>query len=243
MRIITAGDHRFRDSVAFNVGRAHQFGLSIAVYDLGDVGLPDVIEWTIDDPTFKQTGRYERTHSTRPTAMHKPAMMVDAVRRFPGEMLLYLDGDAVMFDDPRGMMPGVEFDIALVCRRESERIVNAESRHLPRYRWTGQFNAGVMLFASTPGRDEFMRQWMQGIANECDQYVVNETANPDAELIEPGKAWVRGGVRYVSLGNEWNYRNCEIRDGERASIYHVVGGHKQSVINQALGKGLQNDGC
>ncbi|MEM8875299.1 MAG: putative nucleotide-diphospho-sugar transferase [Planctomycetota bacterium] len=221
MRVITAGNSRYRPIVELGVAQAHLMGYDVGLFDLGDLG----IGWAHPievDPRLAVEGNYKVDEKGYPTkALHKPRMLREAQERYGGSDLLYLDGDAILVRPVHDIFDH-DFDVAVTVRPKHERDRTLRMR--PAWdQWIGWVNAGVVALADSAGAVEFVHRW----AAECDrkgndQFALNEMVNPKHRRLRPGETWVEDGVRIHALdGQKYNFGGFHAPGYEEASILHL----------------------
>jgi len=158
MLFITAADHKFYFFLPYMVGQIERLfpKAKFIVYDLGleeqerlqlNEWGAEVRKWHIG-PGEPVTGP-----NYYPRALHKPSIILDALKRSPNEYAVYLDADAIPSRDFK--MP-LDFDVAVTLVNQYDLSV-LEAK--PDIEYNGIFNTGVMLFGRSKRRLAFVEEW------------------------------------------------------------------------------------
>ena len=260
LKVITAGDAKYRRYIELTQRRALALGYGIDIYDLNDLGFGT--QHTVADPEFRRTGRYRSPPGTTKSvrALHKPAVIQRSLRS-AGGWALYLDGDAILHR-PVDDVTGDDFDVGVTVRQMWEveliaAIRDDEYKRLAR----GYINAGVILFCDTPRAIDFVHRWTASTAQlGNDQLALNSLVAPwRGARHKPRLFSVReaAGVRVKFLPAR-DFNNIYLHDDagiryarRRARILHFRAGRSRDAFDTVcaacgIGEGADTDivgGC
>lgn len=132
MILITAGNHKFKQLIKHSLKQANKFNYVMRVFDLGNLGF----------------GELYKVDNLKSTCIHKPALIKKVLMELPGQLIVYLDGDAFINDKIDEI--DQDYDLGLTIRNPEEKQIAYS------YSW---INAGVMFLRSNPQMLSFVDQW------------------------------------------------------------------------------------
>lgn len=235
VRILTAGCKKFVKPIELNLKQAKFFGYDTTVYDLGNLGIDNSIVHEITDPDFAKKSRYTKTSEIGYAAksLHKGDIVLDCLKNNPNDLVVYMDGDAMLLDSIDEVDTG-DYDIGITIRdaRETKKIKHKNEKLKA---FLGTINAGIIIFAPTDVAKEFTKRWSEQIVPmESDQKALNQLVNPDMIQYKPGDIFVVDGVRFKCFdGGIYNFGHWPERPQEDVKILHCKGhrfrGHMQEI--------------
>lgn len=164
MRIVTAADSNyFQFLLELMVASEGHLGVLPDVYDLGlkkgqrdFIGLmPGTRVYRV--PDFPKPGHYY-PKGYKPTALHKPAMLLDYCYR-TNDDVLYLDADAKPVD--HFAFPDVEIGMA---RAHDKVLASYNGTEMSEY--IGPYHTSVIFLKLTDWRSDFLRAWETDLNND-----------------------------------------------------------------------------
>jgi hypothetical protein len=193
--------------------RAHQckaFGWDECTYDLG--GLNRGKAWPVDE----FTGYH-----------YKPRMILDALARYPGEDVLYLDADAIPVDSLADVWQR-DFDIAVGVRTGSELFSKDDADQ----RFIGWVNAGVMFIRNNAASMGFVEQWANETVKSDDQTALNSLLGRPARPWQWWQTFESNGARVLSLPSPvFNYTHDVLLQPPGVRVFHFVGKRWRQHLN------------
>lgn len=189
MRIITAGDYKFKQTILATMNAAIACGYSCSVYDLGKLGFG--ITWAVPE-FYSNNGYYMKTFGNwKSTAQHKPTMILKTIT-YHQQPILYLDGDAVL--QQQFKLPD-DIDIAITARLPGE----LDAAGLAHRDAMGQSNAGVIYCNYTEATIKFLNLWQQLTVEHDDQFALNKLLNPQHRLLQPWQRFEACNCQVLAL--------------------------------------------
>ena len=158
MFFVTAADTKFYFFLPYMVGQIERLfpKARLIVYDLGleDQERLQLNEWGVETRKWHiGPGDPVTAPNYYPRALHKPSMILDALKSNPNEYAVYLDADAI---PSRAFKMPPDFDVAVTLVNQYDLSV-LEMK--PEIEYNGIFNTGVMLFGRSKRRLAFVEEW------------------------------------------------------------------------------------
>jgi len=151
MKIVTAGDEKFKEMVGFSVRTAKKLGYETIIFDLGGLGVGKRYEIKRDDFSV---GKHYGVYAIK--VPFKPKLLKRALEK-TDEFLVWLDGDAFLISKIDEVVG--DYDIGVTMRRQEERGKS------PYPSISGYINAGVLFINNTKGARKFIDMWIKEIPN------------------------------------------------------------------------------
>ena len=158
MLFISAADHKFYFFLPYMAAQIDRLfpKARLIVYDLGleEQEVLHLNSWGVEVRKW-HVGPGESITSPNfyPRALHKPSMILDALKSNPNEYAVYLDADAI---PSRAFKMPPDFDVAVTLVNQYDLSV-LEMK--PEIEYNGIFNTGVMLFGRSKRRLAFVEEW------------------------------------------------------------------------------------
>lgn len=219
VKIITAGDKKFRKMVKNSVEKAEALGHKIKPIDLGGLGFGTKHDVDPDSLTIW------RGYIAKIT--HKPGL----VERFlEDEFTVWIDGDAFLIGKIDGVVSG-DYDIGVTIRRANESTAHPMAIF--------PANAGVMFFNPTKETRKFIKKWNKRtyeLPSKSDQHALNLFLKESEDYRGRGKYGYdmecQGAT--IRLFNSEVYNHYYFDDTlEDAKILHFKGKHRNKYWDYA----------
>lgn len=228
MRILTAGCSRFRDPIQLNIKQAERFGYDVSVFDLGGLEIDGSIDHEIDDPEFKAKARYHRVPGLAYSAksLHKGEIIQECQEENPDDLIVYMDGDAMMsqdLDDIPTLLDGCDIGVTVRDAMDMNRSLGKPS---PMREFLGTFNAGIIVFNGTDKAKSFVKEWSSRIDKcQSDQRALNLFINPTLKEFKVGDVITMPcGTKVKCLdGGVYNFGYFPEHPGPEVRIIHCKG--------------------
>ena len=168
MYFITGADSKFYFFIPYMVAQIERLfpKARLMVYDLGleEQETLQIREWGVEVRKWHiGPGDPVKAPNYYPRALHKPSMILDALKRHPNETAVYLDADAI--PNRRFSVP-TDCDVAVTLVNQRDLAI-LESK--PEIEYNGIFNTGVMLFGRSKRRLAFVSEWSDRLS-ESDSF-------------------------------------------------------------------------
>lgn len=214
MKILTAGNLKFKRMIEDSVKKIEQFGYEPVVYDLGDLGFGKKINVS---PT-------DLIRTEKPIAcVFKPYMFKKCLTKCKeGEVIVYLDGDAFLLQKIDEFEID-DYDIAVTVRKEAKQYIT--------HPYMGAVNAGVIVFRKNKATMKFIEKLIKVVIDEQnDQVGLNICLKEYIDLEKIGQVIKKNNLRVKLLpGDIYNNYYTDI---SKAKIRHLKGTIKKSTLNE-----------
>jgi len=219
VQIVTAGDWKFREILRLSQDQSAKFGYEHTTYDLGNLGFG--LHWNVRNLTY---------HS-----VHKPSMILHRLASLrDGEVLCYLDGDAVAIKSIHSIETAV-FDVAVTVRdsRDIKRIWSRGDDGDLRS-WLGCINAGVMFFRKTNAAICFCETWHERTAEfGDDQAALNCLLNPDQKILGDDHLVIMPALKLRTLrSDKFNWGHWPEEPLPETRVVHCKGYSWQGTLDR-----------
>lgn len=223
MRIVTAGDYKFRDMICTTAHQARVCGYEIDIYNLGGLGFGiPYAEWDMPSVADAQFATWKSV------AQHKPDVIIKSMTEHQ-DSIFYLDGDAVLL---RALDFPFDFDIAITARLPNE-LDKVDPQHKEPM---GRSNAGVILFNNTPSTQKFLIGWQNLTVNQKndDQWALNHILNPDMKILKPWTRFRASNCEILVLpGTVYNYYYFDsLPCAPNVCVLHFKGKNKERFAKE-----------
>lgn len=221
MKIITAGDKKFKKIIELSVKNAKNFGYPIIIYDLGELGFGRKYDVNKENFLRKNEGK------TPISCEYKPSMIRHCLDKAKeGETFVYLDGDAYILQNIDELETN-DYDIAVTLRTIPEIKTYGHKLYM------GAINAGVIILRKTEKTIVFLKRWANQIgADDSDQLVLNKILKNHIDIDKIGETVERDGLKVKLLTTKIynNYYSISKDELPKVKIRHLKGNNKNNML-------------